>query len=112
MVPYERFRPAAVPLARRSDGRSGPSEQGLGLKAEQAEPHARRSPGSTVRRAPCSAVPPDCARSPMLVDPPNRLCVGLVELRGIEPLTSAVRLQRTAAFFAVLRDFTAAKIDF
>jgi hypothetical protein len=27
--------------------------------------------------------------------PPARLCFGLVELRGIEPLTSAVRLQRS-----------------
>ena len=46
--------------------------------------------------------------SPMLACPPDRLCVepgdhdmprmsivGLVELRGIEPLTSAVRLQRS-----------------
>ena len=31
----------------------------------------------------------------MLGCPPDSLGVGLVELRGIEPLTSAVRLQRS-----------------
>ena len=35
--------------------------------------------------------------------------IGLVELRGIEPLTSAVRLHALKRFFAVLRGFVSEK---
>ena len=45
--------------------------------------------------SPVLGSPPDCALSPVLAMPPAWLCAGLVELRGIEPLTSAVRLQRS-----------------
>jgi hypothetical protein len=48
----------------------------------------------------------------MLGMPAACLCVGLVELRGIEPLTSAVRLHELERFFAVLRRFGVAKYFF
>ena len=38
----------------------------------------------------------------------NSLSPGLVELRGIEPLTSAVRLHELEQFFAVLRLYRSA----
>ena len=48
--------------------------------------------GQTLQEA-----PERCAsrQNPVLGNPPDFLCAGLVELRGIEPLTSAVRLQRS-----------------
>ena len=69
---------------------------GAGLPAEVAQPPP--PPVSLARRT--------------VAKPMNWQQPGLVELRGIEPLTSAVPLHRLEQFFAVLRPFVAAKIDF
>jgi hypothetical protein len=53
-----------------------------------------------------------CARSLGFGHRPDGLQARLVELRGIEPLTSAVRLHRMRPFFAVLRELWTAEMAF